>query len=142
MPPRQRRARGTRDSATAQAAILEAAIRAFTAKGLAGARMDAIARDAGVAKGLVFHHYGSKQALWAAALERIYAMLRAGQDDAAIEALGPIEGMRQLARNTFRLFRDHPEIVALMNEENLHRARHLRASATIRALYNLSLIHI
>ncbi len=136
MPTRQRRARGTRDSATAQAAILDAAIRAFTAKGLAGARMDAIARDAGVAKGLVFHHYGSKQALWAAALERIYAMLRAGQDDAAIEALGPIEGMRQLARNTFRLFRDHPEIVALMNEENLHRARHLRASPTIRALYN------
>ncbi len=136
MPTRQRRVRGTRDSVTAQIAILDAAIRAFTAKGLAGARMDAIARDAGVAKGLVFHHYGSKQALWAAALERIYAMLRAGQDDAAIEALGPVEGMRQLARNTFRLFRDHPEIVALMNEENLHRARHLRASPAIRALYN------
>jgi TetR/AcrR family transcriptional regulator len=136
MPPRQRRIRGTRDAATAQDAILAAAIRAFTAKGLAGARMDAIAAEAGVAKGLVFHHFGSKEALWHAALERIYAILRAGQDAAEIEALGPVEGMRRLAQSTFRLFRDHPEIVALMNEENLHRARHVKAAPGIRALYN------
>lgn len=136
MPPRQRRLRGTRDSATAQAVILDAAIREFAAKGLAGARMDAIASDAHVAKGLVFHHFGSKQALWVAALQRIYGMLRSGQDETAIEALGPVDGMRQLARNTFRLFRDHPEIVALMNEENLHRASHVRASPAISALYN------
>ncbi|MBL8698054.1 MAG: TetR family transcriptional regulator [Alphaproteobacteria bacterium] len=136
MPPRQRRLRGTRDSATAQAVILDAAIREFAAKGLAGARVDAIARAARVAKGLVFHHYGSKQALWVAALEHIYATLRSGQDAAAIEALGPVEGIRELARSTFRLFRDHPEIVALMNEENLHRASNVRASPRIRALYN------
>lgn len=128
--------RGTRDAAGAQDAILAAAIREFTAKGLAGARMDAIAREAGVAKGLVFHHFGSKEGLWHAALERIYALLRAGQDAAAIEALGPVEGMRRLAQSTFRLFRDHPEIVALMNEENLHRARHVEATPRIRALYN------
>jgi TetR/AcrR family transcriptional regulator len=98
--------------------------------------MEAIARAAGVAKGLVFHHFGSKEGLWRAALAEIYARLRAGQDEAGLDALGPVEGMRRLVRDTFRLFRDHPEIVALMNEENLHRARHLRAMAEVRALYN------
>jgi hypothetical protein len=44
--------------------------------------------------------------------------------------------MRRLVQDTFRLFRDHPEIVALMNEENLHRARHLRRATTIPVLYN------
>ncbi len=88
----------------------------FTAKGLSGARMEAVAKAAGVAKGLVFHHFGTKEGLWVACLERIYALLRAGQDEAGLVALGPAEGMRRLVRATFRLFRDRPEIVALMNE--------------------------
>lgn len=134
--PRQRRKRGTRDAEGARAAILASAVREFTEKGLAGARMDVIARGAEVAKGLVFHHFGSKEGLWIAALEHVYALLRTGQDAAALDALGPVEGMRRLAHDTFRLFRAHPEIVALMNEENLHRARHLRAAANIPRLYN------
>lgn len=136
MALRQRRKRGARDAEGAKAAILASAVREFTDKGLAGARMDVIARGAGVAKGLVFHHFGSKDGLWIAALEHVYALLRAGQDEVALDALGPVEGMRRLAHDTFRLFRTHPEIVALMNEENLHRARHLRAAGNVPRLYN------
>jgi AcrR family transcriptional regulator len=136
MALRQRRKRGARDAEGAKAAILASAVREFTDKGLAGARMDVIARGAGVAKGLVFHHFGSKDGLWIAALEHVYALLRAGQDEVALDALGPVEGMRRLAHDTFRLFRAHPEIVALMNEENLHRARHLRAAGNVPRLYN------
>lgn len=136
MPQRQRRIRGTRDAEAAKAAILASAVQEFTQKGLAGARMDAVAQGAEVAKGLVFHHFGSKEGLWVAALEHVYGLLRAGQDAAGLDALGPVEGMRRLAQDTFRLFRAHPEIVALMNEENLHRARHLRAAEGIPKLYN------
>ncbi len=136
MASRQRRIPGSRDAAAARSAILAAAIREFAQKGLAGARMDAIAREAGVAKGLAFHYFGSKDQLWVAALAEIYRTLRAGQDEAALDALGPLEGMRRLAVDTFRLFRDHPEIVSLMNEENLHRARHLKTAPDVRALYN------
>ena len=136
MPAGQRRTRGTRDAAAAREAILEAAVKEFAAKGFAGARMDAVAREARVAKGLIFFHFGTKEGLWVAALERIYGMLRAGQDEAGLDGLGPVEGMRRLVRDTFRLFLERPEIVALMNEENLHRARHVAASPRIRALYN------
>jgi len=133
---RQRRIRGTRDADAAKAAILASAVREFTAKGLAGARMEAVAGGADVAKGLVSHHFGSKEGLWVAALEHVYALLRAGQDQAGIDALGPVEGIRRLAQDTFRLFLAHPEIVALMNQENLHRARHLRVAKSIPQLYN------
>jgi TetR/AcrR family transcriptional regulator len=136
MALRQRRIRGTRDAEAAKAAILASAVREFTAKGLAGARMDEVARGAEVAKGLVFHHFGSKQGLWVAALEHVYTLLRVGQDEMALDALGPVEGMRRLAHDTFRLFRAHPEIVALMNEENLHSGRHLRTAKGIPRLYN------
>ncbi|WP_207538732.1 TetR family transcriptional regulator [Sabulicella rubraurantiaca] len=121
---------------TARAAILRAALAEFTAKGLAGARMAAIAEAAGVAKGLVFHHFRSKEGLWAAALEHVYRLLRSGQDEVALMALGPVEGMRRLTTETFRLFREHPEITALMNEENLHRGRHLREATGVPMLYS------
>jgi TetR/AcrR family transcriptional regulator len=122
--------------AAAREAILRAAIAEFTAKGLAGARMAAIAQAAGVAKGLAFHHFGSKEGLWTAALEQVYRLLRSGQDEVALLALGPVEGMRRLTTETFRLFREHPEITALMNEENLHRARHLGAAPGVPLLYS------
>lgn len=136
MPVRQRRIPGTRDAAAARSAILAAATREFAAKGLAGARMDAIAREAGVAKGLAFHYFGSKDGLWIAALAEVYRLLRAGQDEIALDALGPLDGMRRLTTDTFRRFRERPEIVSLMNEENLHRAQHLKAAPDVRPLYN------
>lgn len=49
---------------------------------------------------------------------------------------GPVEGMRRLAQHTFRLLRAHCEIVALMNAENLHRTRHLRATEGIPKLHD------
>jgi TetR/AcrR family transcriptional regulator len=130
MPPRQRTPRPARER------ILEAALALFARHGLAGTSMDAVARRARVAKGLVFHHFGSKQALYRTAMEATYAALRARQDATDLTGLGPAAGMRRLVTDTFRIFRERPEIVAMMNEENLHRARHIRASKAIPALYN------
>jgi TetR/AcrR family transcriptional regulator len=44
--------------------------------------------------------------------------------------------MRRLVVDTFRGFREMPEIIRLMNEENLHHARHIRGAKAIPALYN------
>jgi AcrR family transcriptional regulator len=43
-------------------ALLDAAIARFAADGL-GARFDAVAADAGVTKGALYHHFGSKEGL-------------------------------------------------------------------------------
>lgn len=127
---------GTRDPEAARARILAAAIADFAAHGFAGARMDRIAQSAAAAKGLVFHHFGTKEALYRAALEHIYGALRARQDECRLAELGPVEGIRRLVVDTFRSFREMPEITALMNEENLHRARHLRAVTGVPTLYS------
>jgi TetR/AcrR family transcriptional regulator len=132
---RRKRATRTRDPDAARERILAAAVQEFVARGVAGARMDAIAREAGVAKGLVFHHFGSKEGLFVTAMENIYQRLRHWQDATTPGALGPVEGMRRLVIDTFRGFREMPEIVVLMNEENLHQARHVRQRPDIRRLY-------
>lgn len=49
--------------------ILEAALKEFAARGFEAASTNAIADAAGVAKGLVFHHFGNKEGLFVAVAE-------------------------------------------------------------------------
>lgn len=68
-----------------RAAILDAAEEAFLAHGFAGARVEAIARAAGVAKGTVYLYFPSKAALFVGVVERIvaphFARIRLGPVD-------------------------------------------------------------
>lgn len=64
-------------AATARARILDAALAEFVARGFDGASTNTIARAAGVAKGLVFHHFGSKAELYLAVHELVAARVGA-----------------------------------------------------------------
>ena len=84
-PPAKRS--GTRDSTRTRAAILDAATREFTAKGLSGARVDAIAERAGVNKRMIYHYFGDKEGLYLAVLEETYAAIRTAEIDLNLERL-------------------------------------------------------
>lgn len=129
-PPRQRDAIGTQEkiSAAAQAE--------FARKGYDGARIDAIITRAKVSKNLVYHYFGSKERLYVLVLERTYEKLRRRQDDIPLHGLDPIAAMRALCEATFQVFTDEPDIIVMLNTENLHRGRHISKSPTIRALYD------
>ncbi len=51
--------------------ILDVALREFAQQGFSGARMDAIARDAGVNKALPFYYFSSKENLYAEVVTRV-----------------------------------------------------------------------
>ncbi|HKD91887.1 MAG TPA: TetR/AcrR family transcriptional regulator [Terriglobales bacterium] len=59
-------------------AILDAALREFAEKGMAGARTDAIAHAAGVNKALLYYYFGDKEKLYAAVLDGVFAELCGG----------------------------------------------------------------
>jgi TetR/AcrR family transcriptional regulator len=65
-----------RDAARTRAKIMEAARDEFAAHGLAGARIEAIARRAGLSKQLLYHYFPSKEALFEEILERKFSQLR------------------------------------------------------------------
>ena len=50
--------------------ILAAAIKEFSAKGFAGARVDSIARRAAINKRMLYHYFGNKEGLFKAVLRR------------------------------------------------------------------------
>jgi len=61
---------GPRDPEARRAALLDAALVEFARHGLAGARTSAIAARAGVNKQLISHHFGGKEGLYRALIER------------------------------------------------------------------------
>jgi TetR/AcrR family transcriptional regulator len=62
--------------------ILFAALKEFSAKGFAGARVDAIARRANINKRMLYHYFGDKEGLFKAVLSR-----KIGERQAWAEAL-------------------------------------------------------
>lgn len=57
-----------RDPERTRRGILDAALREFSAKGISGARVDAIAERAGTNKRMIYHYFGSKDGLYRAVL--------------------------------------------------------------------------
>jgi AcrR family transcriptional regulator len=114
--PRSPRAEATR------ARILDAALAEFAAHGLAGARVDEIAARADANKRMLYAYFGSKEELWLAVLEGAYAHKRERERALAVDGLPPEEAVAQLVRFNLRYTAEHPEFVALLNQENVHRA--------------------
>src|SRR5579871_88269 len=59
-----------RDPEGTKARILEAGLKEFATKGFAGARVDAIARRAGVNKRMLYHYFGPKEQLYREIMRR------------------------------------------------------------------------
>ncbi len=127
--------RRPRNAAVTRAHILAIAQAEFVAHGLSGARMDRIAASCAVNKNLLYHYFGSKEDLYLAVIEGIWAGLRANQRDDELLALPPEPAMRRLVTNTFDHFVATPELIRLMSVENIHYARNLRRSTVVKPLY-------
>jgi AcrR family transcriptional regulator len=108
----------------------------FAREGLGGARVDRITERAGSNKRMLYYYYGNKEALFLAALESAYEDIRKAEQSLKLTDLDPAEGMRRLVRFTWEYYLAHPEFITLLNNENLHRARHLKKSKEIRALHS------
>ena len=64
-------------------AIVEAALRVFSAGSYAGSTIAEIAREAGVSEPVLYRHFASKRDLWAACLDAAWEEFRDGFDRAA-----------------------------------------------------------
>jgi AcrR family transcriptional regulator len=96
--------------------IVAAAREEFARRGFAGARVEQIARRAGVNKQLLFYYFHSKRGLFQAVLAQ-----SAGELETALAALsypsgGPLERLRLTLAAQFEFLARHPEIVALLGQ--------------------------
>lgn len=116
--------------------ILEAAKEEFAAHGLAGARVDRIAAKAGANKRMLYYHVGKKDELYLAVLEGTYEKIRAEERELDLEHLDPPTAIARLIDFTWNYFIRNPEFLALLNTENLQRARHLKRSTKVKSMHS------
>lgn len=124
----------TNDPERTMADILEVATREFAEKGLAGARIDAIAEAMRTSKRMIYYYFGSKEGLYLAVLEESYRRMRAMEAEAHLDDLPPEDALRRLVGHTLDYQWSHPEFARLVQSENIHRAQYLAQSKTIRKL--------
>jgi AcrR family transcriptional regulator len=125
-----------RDPARTRSRILDAATVEFARYGLGGARVDRIAERAGANKRMLYYYFGSKEALFLAALEESYAHIRTAERDLDLEHRDPREALKRLVEFTWRYYLEHPEFMTLLNSENLHKGRHVQRSQRVRQLHS------
>ena len=125
-----------RDPERTRRRILDAATAVFARYGLGGARVDRIAALARANKRMLYYYFGSKEALFLAALEESYARIRAAERALDLEHKDPREALRRLVDFTWRYFLEHPEFMTLLNSENLHKGRHVAQSRRVREMHS------
>ena len=97
--------------------ILDAAVRVFARKGFHASRVGDIAEEAGVAHGLLYHYFASKDEVletifrehWTALLERIHAVEASGDP--------PVEQLRGIVRAMFHGWLREPDVVRVVIRE-------------------------
>jgi len=119
--PRRSRAE-SREQAINQ--IIDVATHEFVEKGLAGARIDEIAGRA--TKRKIYYYFEGKDELYRAVLERAYRRVRDSEAQVDIEKGTAIEALRRLIEHDVHYHSEHPELVRLVMNENIHRAEHLK----------------
>lgn len=122
-PRRPRRSHAdAREAAINQ--ILDIATQEFVDKGLAGARIDEIAGRA--TKRKIYYYFEGKDDLYRAVLARAYRRVRESESRVDIEKGTAADALRRLIEHDVRYHSQHPELVRLVMNENIHRAEHLK----------------
>jgi AcrR family transcriptional regulator len=119
---------GTRDK------ILNAALQEFSRHGLSGARIDAIAAESGINKGMIYYYFGSKDDLYVAALEESYRRFRQIESEFQLESLAPVAALRRLVSASFDFHAAHPEFIRMVMSENINQGEYIRKIPELRAI--------
>jgi AcrR family transcriptional regulator len=103
--------------------IISAAQAEFAARGFDGARVDHIARRAGVNKQLLFYYFHSKRGLFSAVLGRGAAELEQALSDLPANGDVPVERIRATLTAQFDFLAAHPDLVTLLAQAGRSDAR-------------------
>jgi AcrR family transcriptional regulator len=123
-----------RDRERTRARILRAARTEFMRHGFSGARIERISRTGRSSDRMIYYYFESKEKLYLAVLEGVYAELGAAESALVLDPARPVQALTELIAFTWGYYLAHPEFVALLSNENLQRGRHITKSIRVKQL--------
>src|SRR3954465_15557726 len=105
--------------------ILAAPVRVFAARGYEASRVGDVAKEAGVAYGLVYHYFGSKEAVLEAVFREQWGRLLAAVALAEETGKTAPEQLGLVVKIVLRTWRDDPDLVRLLVRE-ITRSPHIQ----------------
>ena len=113
-----------------QSQIMEAAMKVFTKKGFASARMDDIVKESGLSKGAIYHHYNGKKDIFLALIAHWETQTfpdfyrRNGKERSAANTLRDFaKEILKVFKNRSYVFHAEVEFWSLSNQDNEIRKR-------------------
>jgi len=94
--------------------ILDAAIHVFARQGFHACRVSDIADEAGVAYGLVYHYFNSKEQVLNELFTERWSLLLATIEDVDGQAIGPREKLDAVARFIIDSYRHEPDLMKVI----------------------------
>ncbi|CTQ55607.1 Nicotinate degradation protein S [Roseibium album] len=129
---RKRSKKQIRNAEAATKDLIAVAEVVFAENGLSAAKVDDIAEQAGLNKKMIYHYFGSKEALYIAVLENAYHGIRQMEEELSLSEFDPVAAISQFIEATWKYFVEHPHFLALINQENLMKARYLQKSSLVK----------
>ena len=111
--------------------LLAAAENAFAEKGIYGARVDEISAAAGVNKRMLYAYFGSKEQLYVAVLETVYARMAEGEEELFNQQLDSIMMVKKIIEHFFVFLYENPNFTKMVLWENLNEAQYLKESGAM-----------
>jgi AcrR family transcriptional regulator len=127
-PPSRTRVADTRDR------ILQAAIKVFAQRGLGGGRIGLISRMARSNERMIYYYFGSKEKLFIEVLEKVYRDMWEAESALDLDLSNPVGALKDIVQFTMNHYLTHPEMVALLNNENLHKGKYVSKSKAMKEL--------
>lgn len=106
----------TEQASSTRDRLIAEGLRAFTTRGFDGASLREIERAAGVGRGLVAHHFGTKDGLWRECVNWLMGRYRQELEDVRdhLADVSPLERAKVLLRVHVRFVARHPEYTRLL----------------------------
>jgi len=117
-----------------RARILKAAIKVFTRDGYSGGRIEQISSEAESNDRMIYYYFGSKEKLFVRVLEHTYEQFNHAESLLKLDPSTPVQTLRDLVAFVWSYYVEHPEFVAILSIENLHKGKHAKQSSELRRL--------
>jgi len=114
--------------------ILQAATAVFAQHGLGGGRVKLIARAAKSNERMIYYYFGSKERLFIAVLEQVYRQMWEAENALQLDLAPPTQAIKSMIDFTLDHYLSHPEMLTILNNENLHRGRYVSKSKELKRL--------